>query len=207
MNSFSDELEKLSYAMGMNMGEYLSHTPVEINREAALAGMRDFFAGSARLSAEDYAAAMQTLRSRMQQAAQGQAEQLASANAAAEKKFMAENAARKEVSVTPSGLQYEVVKQGNGAKPSATDRVRVHYTGTFLDGREFDSSVRRGEPAEFGVNQVISGWTEALQMMPVGSRYRLYIPARLAYGERGAGQAIPPNAALIFDVELLDILR
>ena len=107
----------------------------------------------------------------------------------------------------PSGLQYEVVKQGNGAKPSATDRVRVHYTGTFLDGREFDSSVRRGEPAEFGVNQVIAGWTEALQMMPVGSRYRLFIPARLAYGERGAGQAIPPNAALIFDVELLDILR
>lgn len=207
MSSFADELEKLSYAMGMNMGEYLSHTPVKINQEAALAGMRDFFAGSARLSAEEYAAAMQTLRTRMQQAAQGQAEQLAAANAAAEKKFMAENISRKEVSVTPSGLQYEVVKQGSGAKPAATDRVRVHYTGTFLDGREFDSSVRRGEPAEFGVNQVIAGWTEALQMMPVGSRYRLYIPARLAYGERGAGQAIPPNAALIFDVELLDILH
>ena len=179
MNNFADELEKLSYAMGMNMGEYLSHTPVKINQEAALAGMRDFFAGSARLSAEEYASAMQTLRTRMQQAAQGQAEQLASANAAAEKKFMAENGAREGVKTTASGLQYEVIAEGKGDKPLAHSKVRVHYTGTLLDGTEFDSSVRRGEPAEFGVNQVIAGWTEALQLMSPGSKYRLFIPARL----------------------------
>ena len=120
---------------------------------------------------------------------------------------MAENAKKAGVTVTASGLQYEVVTAGNGAKPSAEDVVRVHYVGTLLDGSKFDSSIDRGEPAEFGVGQVIAGWTEALQLMSVGSKYKLYIPSAIAYGAQGAGQAIPPNAALVFEVELLDIVK
>ena len=111
------------------------------------------------------------------------------------------------VITTESGLQYKVEKEGTGAKPTATDKVKVHYTGTLLDGTKFDSSVDRGEPAEFGVGQVIKGWTEGLQIMPVGSKYILWIPAELAYGERGAGQDIKPNSVLKFEVELLDIVK
>jgi FKBP-type peptidyl-prolyl cis-trans isomerase FklB len=119
-------------------------------------------------------------------------------------KFLAENALRDGVKVTESGLQYEVLKQGNGRKPTATDRVKVHYHGTLTNGTVFDSSVERGEPTSFGLNQVIAGWTEGLQLMPVGSKYRFYIPQELGYGERAAGQ-IPPYSTLIFEVELLDI--
>lgn len=107
----------------------------------------------------------------------------------------------------PSGLQYQVLKQGNGAKPKATDKVKCHYHGTLINGTVFDSSVQRGQPAVFGVNQVIPGWVEALQLMPVGSKWRLFIPSNLAYGEQGAGEMIEPNSTLIFDVELLDIVK
>jgi len=120
--------------------------------------------------------------------------------------FLEKNKAREGISVTESGLQYEVLKEGDGPKPSATDKVRVHYHGTLIDGTVFDSSVERGEPAVFGVNQVIPGWTEALQLMPVGSKWKIYIPSDLAYGERGAGNDIGPNTTLIFEVELLEIL-
>src|SRR5690554_1562715 len=121
--------------------------------------------------------------------------------------FLEENKARPEVETTSSGLQYEVLEEGNGPKPTAEDRVRVHYHGTLTDGTVFDSSVERGEPAVFGVNQVIPGWTEALQLMPVGSKYKIYLPAELAYGERGAGGQIGPNSVLIFEVELLEIVE
>ena len=198
-DKFASEIDFLSYAMGMNMGEYLTRTPVKVNAQVALDGVRDFLAKSPKLSQEEYV-------KKMQAAVQKQVDGLAAANIEAEKKFMAENGAREGVKTTASGLQYEVITEGKGDKPLAHSKVRVHYTGTLLDGTEFDSSVRRGEPAEFGVNQVIAGWTEALQLMSPGSKYRLFIPARLGYGEHGAGQAIPPNAALIFDVELLDIL-
>ncbi len=207
MNSnFETEIDRLSYAMGMNMGEYLTRNPLKINTRMALEGIRDFLAHSAKLTPQEYVGAMQTLRNRMEEATQKAVEKLAADNIAAEKAFLAGNREKANVRTTQSGLQYEVITEGKGPRPAATDKVRVHYTGTLLNGTEFDSSVRRGEPAEFGVDQVIPGWTEALQLMSVGSKYRLYIPAKLGYGERGAGQAIPPNATLIFDVELLDIL-
>ena len=207
MNSnFETEIDRLSYAMGMNMGEYLTRNPLKINTRMALEGIRDFLAHSAKLTPQEYVGAMQTLRNRMEETTQKAVEKLAADNIAAEKAFLAGNREKANVRTTQSGLQYEVITEGKGPRPAATDKVRVHYTGTLLNGTEFDSSVRRGEPAEFGVDQVIPGWTEALQLMSVGSKYRLYIPAKLGYGERGAGQAIPPNATLIFDVELLDIL-
>ena len=118
---------------------------------------------------------------------------------------MANNAQRKEVTTLPSGLQYEILKEGNGPVPTKDSKVTVHYVGTLIDGTEFDSSVRRGQPATFGVTQVIGGWTEALQLMPVGSKWKLFIPYTLGYGDRGAGQSIPPYATLIFVVELLGI--
>ena len=126
-------------------------------------------------------------------------------NIAKGKAFLEENKKNPHVVTLPSGLQYEVIKEGNGKKPKATDRVRCHYEGTLIDGTLFDSSIKRGEPAVFGVSQVIPGWVEALQLMEVGSKWRLFIPSNLAYGERGAGEAIEPNSTLIFDVELLDI--
>ena len=126
--------------------------------------------------------------------------------AAAGEAFLAENAQREEVTVTESGMQYEVITAGDGERPSASSTVRTHYHGTLVDGTVFDSSYDRGQPAEFPVNGVIAGWTEALQMMPVGSKWRLYLPYSLAYGEAGAGGAIGPYAALVFDVELLDIV-
>lgn len=202
-----NEIEKLSYAMGMNMAEYLGNNPLPIDKNAVIKGMSDTVNGKAELSNEEYVQSMQKLQQMMQQAGKDQFDKIAAEHAEAEKKFMTENAKRPEVKTTESGLQYEIVSEGKGAKPLAKDTVRVHYVGTLLNGDEFDSSVRRGEPAEFGVGQVIAGWTEALQMMNVGSKYKLYIPARLAYGERGAGQSIPPNAALVFEVELLDIVK
>ncbi len=121
--------------------------------------------------------------------------------------FLAENKKKKDVKTTPSGLQYEVITLGKGEKPTATNQVKVHYRGTLIDGTEFDSSYGRGEPAVFGVNQVIGGWTEALQLMPVGSKFKLYIPQNLAYGAQGAGGQIPPYSMLIFEVELLEIVQ
>ena len=122
------------------------------------------------------------------------------------KAFLAENAKKEGVQTLPSGLQYSVIKEGNGKKPSATDRVRCHYEGTLIDGTLFDSSIKRGEPAVFGVNQVIKGWVEALQLMSEGAKWKLYIPSDLAYGAQGAGEMIPPHSTLIFDVELIEIL-
>ena len=207
MSQFKSELDKMSYAMGMNMGEYLTRTPIKIDLGLAQQGITDFIAETPMLAAEEYVAMMQLLQQKMQDAGRQQVEAMAAENAAAEQEFMAENAKKSGITVTGSGLQYEIIIAGDGETPAAEDVVRVHYVGTLLDGSKFDSSIDRGEPAEFGVNQVIAGWTEALQLMPVGSKYKLYIPSAIAYGAQGAGQAIPPNAALVFEVELLDIVR
>lgn len=147
-------------------------------------------------------AALQQLQQEAQEAAQAQFKAIEEEGRA----FLVENAKKDGVNVTESGLQYEVLVEGNGAKPTRSDSVRVHYTGTLTNGTTFDSSVARGVPAEFPVSGVIAGWTEALQLMPVGSKWRLTIPHNLAYGERGAGASIPPFSVLVFEVELLDIL-
>lgn len=205
-NAFESEKSQLSYGMGMNMGEYIVHSSIEIDLIALLAGVSDFIKGTPKMDPEQYRATMQKLQQQLQQAGEARMSELVEANKKAEADFFAKNRTEAKVKETASGLQYLVVAEGTGKSPSAADTVRVHYTGTLLDGTVFDSSVQRGEPAEFGVGQVIPGWTEALQLMNAGSKLRLFIPAALAYGERGAGQAIPPYAALIFDVELLEIL-
>lgn len=204
--SFQNDNEKMSYSMGLNMAEYVVHTPIDLVPELVLEGLRDALAGKPGISQEEYSDAMRMLQMKIQEAARSQAKDQAEKNRREEETFMSANKGKAGVMTTASGLQYEILKNAEGPKPEKASKVRVHYTGTLLNGQVFDSSVQRGTPAEFGLAQVIPGWTEGLQLMPVGSKFRFYIPARLAYGEHGAPGAIPPNAALIFDVELLAIL-
>ena len=174
--------------------------------DAFAAGLRDALTGAEpRLTEEEISTEMQAYQEKAAAEQQVAQAALAEANLAAATAFLAENAAREGVIVTDSGLQYEIVEAGDGAKPGAEDTVEVHYRGTLVDGTEFDSSYTRGETVTFGVGQVIPGWTEALQLMSVGSKFKLAIPPELGYGAGGAGQAIGPNAALIFDVELVSI--
>lgn len=196
------EAEKISYALGMNVAESLRELPIEIDIKVLNGSLADALSGTEpALSKEEYISAMKALQAKAQ-AAQKDA---ASENLEKQSEFLVSNGDAEGVITTESGLQYKVITEGAGPKPSLDDKVSVHYTGTLLDGTEFDSSVRRGEPAEFGVGQVIKGWTEALQLMNVGSKYKLFIPSDLAYGDRGAGNIIGPGAMLIFEVELLAI--
>jgi FKBP-type peptidyl-prolyl cis-trans isomerase len=198
--------QRLSYGIALTLGQRMKADAVPMDVDAFSAGLRDALTGAEpRLTQEEIGAEMQAYQEKAaaeQQAAQAA---LAAENMAAATAFLAENAAREGVVVTDSGLQYEVIEAGDGAKPGPEDTVEVHYRGTLLDGTEFDSSYTRGETVTFGVGQVIPGWTEALQLMPVGSKYKLVIPPELGYGAGGAGQAIGPNAALVFEVELISI--
>ena len=201
------ELEKLSYALGMSMGNNFKSSGIEeLNIKEFADGVSAVFEGAQpKMSYDEAKDVIRDFFMALEQKQNEAAAKMGEVNKAAGEAFLAENAKRAEVKTTESGLQYEVLAEGNGDKPAASDTVVVHYTGTLIDGTVFDSSVERGTPATFGVTQVIPGWVEALQLMQVGAKWRLYIPSDLAYGPRGAGGAIGPNATLIFDVELLQI--
>lgn len=196
--------KQASYGIGLQMGDQLRANPFEgLDVEAVQAGLADAFTQQQpQVDNQVLGVAFNEIHQRMQAAKAGESEEAIAAGQA----FLEENSQREGVAVTESGLQYEVITTGDGEKPTAASTVRTHYHGTLVDGKVFDSSYERGEPAEFPVNGVIKGWTEALQMMPVGSKWRLTVPHDLAYGEQGAGGAIAPFSTLIFDVELLDII-
>lgn len=194
----------VSYGLGRQVGDQFSADPFDgINAEAIAAGVIDALGGKpSPISQETFTKAFQEINDIMQVKAAEKAQKAAEAGEA----FLAENAKKESVVVTESGLQYEILTEGSGEKPGAESVVSTHYHGTLVDGTVFDSSVERGQPAQFPVNRVIAGWTEALQMMPTGSKWRLYIPHELAYGAQGSGGKIAPYSALVFDVELLEIL-
>jgi len=199
------EQKKLGYIIGMDIGKSLKDQGTEVDLDSLVSAIRSTYNGEELAMTADEAAAV-----RQEYIQKRQAEQQAEASAAGEtnlvagQKFLAENATKEGVQSTASGLQYKVVTMGTGAKPAATDTVKVHYRGTLLDGTEFDSSYARNEPISFALNRVIPGWTEGVQLMPVGSKFMFYIAPDLAYGEGGGGP-IPPNSTLVFEVELLDI--
>lgn len=198
----SDE-DSLAYALGIASYFYYQGDSIDINPVLFAKGMIDSKNAKNTL---DETTAQGFIMSYMQKRQAEQMKAMYGKNIDEGEKFLTENKAREGVTETPSGLQYEVITMGTGEKPAAEQTVKVHYTGTLLDGTKFDSSVDRGEPAEFGVNQVIPGWQEAIQLMPVGSKFKFYIPYELAYGEAGTGP-IPPYSTLIFEVELLEIVK
>ena len=193
-------MDKISYALGLSMGQQLLSSGVEKLNYADLAkGIEHVLEKQQpEIAYTEAQTILNQFFTELEQKIAGQAKD-------AGEKFLAENAKRPEVKTTPSGLQYEIIEATIGQKPKATDKVKVHYEGTLTDGTVFDSSYKRGEPITFGLKQVIKGWTEGLQLMSIGSKYKLYIPYQLGYGAQGAGAAIPPYAALIFTVELLGI--
>ena len=198
-------MDKLSYALGLSFGQSLRQNNIKgIDYNSFAKGIEAMCEGTRpELSVEEAQELLNTYFTQKEAELEKSTAGLQEEGHA----FLAENAKRTEIKVTESGLQYEVVTEGTGAKPTAEDRVKVHYHGTLIDGTVFDSSVLRKEPATFGVTQVIAGWIEALQLMTVGSKWKLYIPSDLAYGAHGAGDAIKPHTALIFEVELLDIIK
>lgn len=199
------EEQRLGYVFGMSMGQSLKQQDTPVDIEAVIEALRTVYTGGEPLLTQEEATAIQRayVQQRQETMAAEQA-QVAQTNLAEAEAFLAENAGKDGVVTTESGLQYKVVEQGDGPRPSATDTVTVHYRGTLLDGTEFDSSYARNEPISFGLDRVIPGWTEGVQLMPVGSKYMFYIKPELGYGAGGGGP-IPPNSALIFEVELLDI--
>ncbi|KTD98263.1 MULTISPECIES: FKBP-type peptidyl-prolyl cis-trans isomerase [unclassified Pseudoalteromonas] len=203
-DNFTTDAEKASYGIGLQMGEQLKSNPFEgLNLNSVFEGMKDAYAGGAfQVEIPEIQAAFEKINEEIQARREEESKVLSAEGIA----FLEENAKRPEITVTESGLQYEVLATGEGEKPTAESTVRVDYHGTLINGTVFDSSYERGQPAEFPVGGVIKGWTEALQMMPVGTKWRIYVPHELAYGERGAGAAIAPFSTLVFDVELHEII-
>ncbi len=200
------DTEKFSYAIGMDIGKSLKRLETEIDVGALRQGAQDVLDDKETLLTQEQVVEVMTSFSQKIQKEQEEKQKAAAGkNVEESKKFFAENGKKDGIKTTKSGLQYQVITEGKGDKPKATDRVSVHYKGTLLDGSTFDSSYERGEPATFPLNAVIPGWTEGLQLMTVGSKYKLFVPPELGYGERGAGPKIGPNAALIFEVELLKV--
>lgn len=203
-NANSQEMtqeQKMSYALGANVGESFKSNGIVIDFEAFKSGFLAGMEGKNKFTPDEMNAIFQQLNQMIQAKQSAGSEE----EKAKGQKFLEENKTKDGVITLPSGLQYKVITMGTGAKPAATDVVKVHYHGTTIDGTVFDSSVQRGEPISFGLNQVIKGWTEGVQLMPIGSKFIFYIPSDLAYGDQGAGGAIKPGATLIFEVELLDI--
>ena len=201
-----DQKEKVSYIIGMEIGENFKKQSIDIDPDILARGIKDGLSGAQPSLSEQEAREVMTafekeMRSRQEAARKAAGEK----NKKEGEAFLGENKKKEGVKTLPSGLQYKVVKAGTGKKPSATDTVTTHYRGTLIDGTEFDSSYKRGKPASFPVNGVIPGWTEALQLMEEGAKWQLFIPSNLAYGERGAGRVIGPHSTLIFEVELISI--
>ena len=208
VDKLTTERQKVSYMVGLDMAKGLSQVKDEVELAIVLQAVEDAVAGKTLLLSEQEAQTVrQAFIQKLTAAQQAKQQEAAGKNKAEGEAFLAKNKSKPGVKTTASGLQYEVITEGKGPKPAATDQVKVHYVGTLLDGTKFDSSIDRGEPATFGLNGVIPGWTEALQLMPVGSKYKLYVPSNLAYGDRGTPGPIGPNATLVFEVELLEIVK
>ncbi len=200
--------QKVSYSIGMDIGKNLKQNEIDVEMDALARGIKDALADSGStplLTQAQIEETMQKFQQEMMVKQNEKANVMSGKNKNEGEMFLVENAQKEGVVALPSGLQYKIIKAGNGPKPKLTDEVTTHYRGTLTDGTEFDSSYKRGQPTSFPVNGVIAGWTEALQLMPVGSKWQLFIPSNLAYGERGAGGVIGPNATLVFDIELLAI--
>jgi len=203
---FKTQEEKNSYALGLNIGRGLKQQPVDIDTPSLLRGLKDALAGGkALLTDQEVDAALAEMQAQLRAKQEEKKKQAGEANVKEGAEFLASNKTKEGVVTLPSGLQYKILKEGTGPKPAATDTVVCHYRGTLINGKEFDSSYRRGQPATFPLNRVIKGWTEVVQLMPVGSKWQLFIPPDLAYGPNGAGPDIGPNATLIFEVELISI--
>mgnify|MGYP003562195802 FL=1 len=200
-------MDKLSYALGIGIGSQLAGMGAkELNIDDFAQAIKDVISGAGlKVDNAEAQTLVQNFFQEQEAKQQAAAAEAGKAAKVAGEAFLAENAKKDGVVTLPSGLQYQVLKEGNGKKPSATDQVVCHYEGTLIDGTVFDSSYKRNEPATFGLNQVIAGWTEGVQLMSEGAKYRFFIPYNLAYGERGAGAQIPPFAALVFDVELIQV--
>lgn len=203
------EMDSVSYAIGADIGTNFKRSKLDsVNLDAMQMGLRDGLDSTAMMDEETLQGVVQAYMMKLQKDRMAEESKAGEANRMKGEEYLAQNGKRGGVVTTPSGLQYEVMTMGTGPKAMETDRVRVHYAGTLLDGTEFDSSYKRGEPAEFGVNQVIPGWVEGIQMMPTGSKWKLHIPSDLAYGPSGGpGGSIPPNSVLVFEVELLEVLK
>lgn len=198
------EQDSLAYAIGMQWGKNLMVDDLKLNSDVIKAGLEDAYKEAPKLTDAEMQAILTNLQQKLQDKRMKEQQQASSKNLETANQFLEKNKTAEGVKTTASGLQYKVLKEGNGVSPKATDNVKVHYHGTLIDGKVFDSSVERGQPAEFPLNRVIPGWTEGLQLMKKGAKYRFYIPPGLAYGAQGAG-SIGPNSLLIFDVELIDV--